>query len=136
MELFVVIDKFDRTGDRVNFPSQSGFDHGPVAYGWLRVSHRELDMDRSTPHQPVLKHQKEAKLKPSEVVPVEIELWPASVLFEAGEKLRVTVLGSDLHAHVAWEHTISANRGEHVIHTGGDFDSHLLVPVIPSIGHD
>jgi hypothetical protein len=24
------------------------------------------------------------------------------------------------------------NRGEHVIHTGGRFDSHLLVPVIPS----
>ena len=133
MDLFVVFDKFDRTGDRVPFPSQSGFDHGPVAYGWLRVSHRELDEERSTPHQPVLKHQKEIKLSPGEIVPVEVELWPASVLFEPGETLRVTVLGSDLHAHEAWKHTAvrSANRGTHVIHTGGRFDSHVLVPVIP-----
>ena len=134
MDLFVVLDKFDRTGDRVPFPSQSGFDHGPVAYGWLRVSHRELDDERSTPHQPVLKHRREIKLKPGEIAPVEVEIWPASVSFEAGETLRVTVLGSDLHAHVAWEHTAtqSANRGMHVIHTGGEFDSHLLVPVIPA----
>jgi predicted acyl esterase len=62
MDLYVVIDKYDRTGDRVPFPSQSGYDHGPVAFGWLRVSHRELDENRSMPHQPVLKHQREIKL--------------------------------------------------------------------------
>jgi hypothetical protein len=134
MDLYVVIDKIDRTGDRVPFPSQSAFDHGPVAYGWLRVSHRELDEERSTPYQPVLKHQKEIKLKAGEIVPVEIELWAASILFEAGETLRVTVLGSDLHAHEAWRHdgVRTVNRGRHVIHTGGAYDSHLLVPVIPA----
>jgi predicted acyl esterase len=135
MDLFVVIDKFDRTGDRVPFPSQSGYDHGPVAYGWLRASHRELDEERSTAHQPVLKHQKEIKLNAGEVVPVEIELWPASVLFEQGETLRVTVIGSDLHAQEAWKHdgVRSVNRGVHVIHTGGKYDSHLLVPIIPAV---
>jgi predicted acyl esterase len=134
MDLFVVIDKFDRTGDRVPFPSQSGYDHGPVAYGWLRVSHRELDEERSTAHQPVLKHRREIKLSAGEVVPVEVELWPASVSFEAGETLRVTVIGSDLHAHEAWKHdgVRTVNRGAHVIHTGGKYDSHLLVPVIPA----
>jgi hypothetical protein len=133
MDLFVVIDKFDRTGDRVPFPSQSGYDHGPVAYGWLRASHRELDEERSTAYQPVLKHLREIKLTAGEVVPVEIELWPASVLFEAGETLRLTVTGSDLHAHEAWKHdgARTVNRGAHVIHTGGKYDSHLLVPVIP-----
>ncbi|KQW56370.1 hypothetical protein ASC92_15680 [Variovorax sp. Root411] len=132
MDLYVVLDKFDRTGDRVPFPSQSGFDHGPVAYGWLRVSHRELDNERSTPHQPVLRHQRELKLQAGEIVPVEIEIWPFSVQFEPGETLRVTVLGSDLHAHEAWKHNAvrSVNRGMHLIHTGGKYDSHLLVPVI------
>ena len=65
---------------------------------------------------------------------VEIEILPASVLFEAGETLRVTVIGSDLHAHEAWRHdgVRTVNRGTHVIHTGGTYDSHLLVPVIPA----
>ncbi len=134
MDLYVVIDKFDRTGDRVPFPSQTAYDHGPVAYGWLRVSHRELDEQRSTPHQPVLLHRRESKLAPAEIVPVEIEFWATSVLFERGETLRVTVIGSDLHAHEAWKHdnARTVNRGEHVIHTGGKYDSHLLVPVIPA----
>ncbi|KQW54282.1 CocE/NonD family hydrolase [Variovorax sp. Root411] len=133
MDLYVVMDKIDRSGDRVPLPSQSAYDLGPVAYGWLRVSHRELDETRSTPYQPVLRHRKEIKLKAGEIVPVEIELWASSVLFEAGEALRVTVIGSDLHAHEAWEHNgeRTVNRGEHVIHTGGTYDSHLLVPAIP-----
>jgi putative CocE/NonD family hydrolase len=134
MDLYVVIDKFDRTGDRVPFPSQSAYDHGPVAYGWLRVSHRELDEQRSTPYQPVLLHRREIKLAPAEIVPVEIEFWATSILFERGETLRVTVIGSDLHAHEAWKHdnVRTVNRGEHVIHTGGKYDSHLLVPIIPA----
>jgi predicted acyl esterase len=82
----------------------------------------------------VLKHRREIKLSAGEVVPVEVELWPASVSFEAGETLRVTVIGSDLHAHEAWKHdgVRTVNRGAHVIHTGGKYDSHLLVPVIPA----
>lgn len=134
MDLYVVLDKFDRSGDRVALPSQSAYDEGPVAYGWLRVSHRELDEARSTPHQPVLRHARELKLNAGQIVPVEIELWASSMLFEAGERLRVTVLGSDLHAQEAWKHNgvASANRGTHVIHSGGRYDSHLLVPVIPA----
>jgi len=133
MDLFVVIDKIDRTGDRVPFPSQTAFDYGPVAYGWLRVSHRELDDAQSTRYQPVLKHQSELKLKAGDIVPVEVEIWATSILFEPGEKLRLTVLGSDLHAHPWWEHddAPTVNRGEHVLYTGGKYDSHLLVPVIP-----
>lgn len=134
MDIYVVIDKIDRSGNRVPLPSQSAYDLGPIAYGWLRVSHRELDEQRSTPSQPVLLHRREVKLTEDEIVPVEIELWPASILFEAGESLRVTVIGSDLHAQEAWEHdgVRTVNRGMHIIHTGGAYDSHLLVPVIPA----
>lgn len=133
MDLYVVLDKYDRSGHRVPFPSQSAYDSGPVAYGWLKVSHRELDDERSTPQQPVLKHQRARKLSAGEIVPVEIELWAFSTLFEAGERLRVTVIGSDLHAHETWLHDAapSPNRGTHILHTGGRYDSHLLVPVIP-----
>jgi predicted acyl esterase len=132
MDLFVLIDKIDRTGDRVPFPMQTMMDNGPAAYGWLRVSHRELDEQRSTPYQPFLKHQREIKLKPGEIVSVEIEIWPSSTLFERGEKLRLLVQGRDCDASLLWvKHPDTVNGGKHLIYTGGEYDSHLLVPVVP-----
>jgi predicted acyl esterase len=136
MDLFVAIHKIDRSGKTVPFAFCWIHDDGPVALGWLRVSHRELDEGRSTPYQPYHKHQREIKLKPGEIVPVEIEIWPASTLFERGEKLRVVVQGSDIGMYpgqiATYAHMAYVNRGEHVIYTGGKYDSHLLVPVIPS----
>ena len=136
MDLFVAIEKIDRAGYLVPFPFFGNHDDGPVGLGWLRVSHRELDKKKSTPYQPVLKHQREIKLKRGEIVPVEIEIWPSCTLFEKGEKLRVLVQGSDIY-YYPYErhtntHTATVNKGEHVIYTGGKYDSHLLVPVIPA----
>jgi len=135
MDLFVAVQKVDRTGAVVPFPYFSNHEDGPVALGWLRVSHRELDEDRSYPHQPVLKHQRELKLKPGEVVPVEIEIWPSGTRFEAGETLRLVVQGTDVYTYPEEMNTIahadSVNRGEHRLYAGGKFDAHLLVPVVP-----
>lgn len=135
MDLFVAIEKIDRTGDLVPFQYFGNHEDGPVALGWLRVSHRELDAVKSTLYQPFHKHERELKLKADETVPVEIEILPSSTLFEKGERLRVVVQGSDIYSYPAeyhsQEHTNTANRGEHIIYTGADCDSHLLVPVIP-----
>jgi putative CocE/NonD family hydrolase len=136
MDLFVAIEKIDRSGDIVPFQFFGNHEDGPVALGWLRVSHRELDEEKSTPYQPVHKHQREIKLKAGEIVPIEIEIWPSSTLFERGEKLRILVQGSDIYWYPEATHTngheLTVNKGEHVIYTGGKYDSHLLVPVIPA----
>ena len=52
MDLFVALEKIDRSGYLVPFPFFGNHDDGPVALGWLRVSHRELDRQKSTPYQP------------------------------------------------------------------------------------
>ena len=62
-----------------------------VASGILRVSFRELDTERSTPANPVLAMRREMRLKPGEVVPVDIALSPLAMLFHPGEALVVTV---------------------------------------------
>jgi predicted acyl esterase len=136
MDLFVAIEKIDRAGYIIPFPFFGNHDDGPVALGWLRVSHRELDEEKSTPYQPIHRHRKELKLKTGEIVPVEIEIWPSSTLFDRGEKLRVVVQGSDIYTfpqerHTN-QHTNTVNRGKHIIHAGGKYDSHLLIPVIPA----
>jgi len=101
--------------------------------GRLRASHRELDEARSTPHRPAYSHRNLQNLEPGEVVPVEIELWPHGMIWEAGEQIRVTVSGFNTRPEIMWRTPPGElfNRGEMVLHTGGKFDSHLLIPFIP-----
>lgn len=131
MDLFVAIRKYDASGEEITFYAKASYTKGPVALGWLRVSQRELDPDRSTPAQPVLAHERSLPLSSGEIVPVEIEILPSGTRFMPGETLEVSVQGRDQMDHMALAHKTTVNAGQHVIHTGGDYDSHLLVPVIP-----
>jgi predicted acyl esterase len=135
MDLFVAIQKLDRDGEVVPLSYFNALEDGPVALGWLRVSHRELDPERTTPEQPWLLHQRELRLTPGEVVPVEVEIWPSSMVFHQGEMLRLIVQGNDVYRYpepvVSMAHTATRNAGAHVLHTGGRYDAHLLVPVVP-----
>ncbi|MGD0956705.1 MAG: CocE/NonD family hydrolase [Candidatus Acidiferrales bacterium] len=137
MDIFVGVYKFDSKGKFVPFAYYSFFDDGPVALGWLRASHRELDKKKSTEFQPVHAHQRELKLNKGEVVPLEIEIWPSGTRFKTGEKLRLIVQGTELQKYskivdpIYFRHEETVNSGRHVIHTGGRYDSYLLVPVIP-----
>ncbi|MEL7548152.1 MAG: CocE/NonD family hydrolase [Pseudomonadota bacterium] len=132
MDLFIAIKKYNAEGEEVTFYGKAGYTKTPVALGWLRVSQRELDLERSTPLQPYLLHERSVKLKRGEVVPVQIEILPSSTLFRAGETLEVGVQGHDHFEHHALAHDKTVNKGAHIIHMGGDYDSHLLVPVIPA----
>lgn len=135
MDLFVAIQKIDRDGSEVPFVFYAMLENGPVALGWLRVSHWELDAARSRPEQPFHPHTREWLLRPGERVAAQIEIWPSSTRFEAGQRLRVLVQGRDTQTSAApnspfLRHESLRNEGLHVIHTGGSYDSHLLLPVI------
>jgi putative CocE/NonD family hydrolase len=138
MDVFVGLHKVDRDGNVVPFAYYAQFDDGPVALGWLRASHRELDPMKSTDFQPVHPHTREQKIRPGDIVPLDIEIWPSGTRFEAGESLRLIVQGDDLNrystliAPVYFRHTTSSvNKGRHMIYAGGKYESYLLVPVIP-----
>ena len=136
MDLFVALQKLDRDGREVGFTFYAFYEDGPVALGWQRVSHRALDAARSTPERPVHLHTFEDKLRPGECVAVDVELWPFSVSFEAGETLRLVVAGSDICRKEEGVmlpfplHEDTRNRGKHVIRSGGRFDSKLLLPFV------
>jgi predicted acyl esterase len=137
MDLFVALQKLDAAGAIVPFTFYATSEEGPVALGWLRASHRALDEARSTPWQPVHLHTAEEPLTPGVAVPLEIEIWPSSTLFRAGETLRLIVQGADIYTELPqpgpamMRHEETRNRGRHVLYTGGANDSHLLLPVIP-----
>lgn len=131
MDLFVAVRKLGRDGAPIEFPYANVLERGPVALGWLRVSHRELDEARSTENRPWHTHAREEPLAPGEVVPVDVEIWPSGTRFEAGEALELRIMGSDPYPGAAlWRHVDTRDRGVHVVHTGGDRHSHLVLPVL------
>jgi predicted acyl esterase len=136
LDVFVALQKLDRYGDLVGFPYYAVFSEGPVALGWIRASQRELDEQQSTPHQPVLAHRRELRPQPGEIVPLDIEILPSGTRFGPGETLRLVIQGRDIYRQprplVQAFHDDSVNRGPHLIHTGGRFDSHLLLPHAPA----
>lgn len=134
LDLFIYVQKLDHKGEFL--PSYVMGHVHPGAQGWLRVSHRELDTARSTPSEPVLERRRTQMLRPKEIVPVEIAIWPTSMLWHPNQQLRVVVSGHliDTRGPDWWEGFTydSLTRGTCIIHTGGKYDSHLLVPRIPT----
>jgi predicted acyl esterase len=135
MDLFVSVQKLDTEGGEVPFPFWAHFDNGPVALGWLRASHRELDTDRSTDWLPVHRHLRQLPLVPGEPVRLDIEIWPSGTAFVAGEGLRLVVQGRDIYRYpvgtMSDRHEPTINRGTHRLFGGGDLASYLQVPVAP-----
>lgn len=135
-DLFVGLTKLDKDDKVVPFTYSQVFDDGPAAVGWLRVSQRELDPELSSPERPVLTHARHQWLTSYEPVSVNIEIWPTNIVFEPGESLRLIVKGTQISHHAGNPLEITYgplnNAGPHIIHTGGRFDSHLLVPIIPN----
>jgi uncharacterized protein len=129
MDLFVNIQKLDTTGKWLPV-SVLGEPH-PGAWGKLRVSHRALDAEKSTDFQPVQAHLKEEKLKAGEIVPVDIEIVPTSRFWHKGQSLRIQIAGRYIREGwfepLTWE---TNNKGTHVIHSGGKYESYLQIPSI------
>ena len=133
-DLFVLVRKIDAQGQEVPFLGYQGFARDVVAKGWLRASHRELDPGRSRPGRPWHTHRTVEKLGPGEVVAVDVEVQASSTFFEAGSTLRLEVRGSDGARYPGLRHPRTVNRGPHVLHTGGEHDATLLVPVVGPAG--
>ena len=130
LDLFVAVRKFDREGREVHFYGKDGIRDGVVALGWLRVSQRHLDAERSRPWRPFLSHDRSEPVRPGEVVPVEIEILPSSTLFEAGESLRLVVGGREILEQLRFGHDATVSRGRFALHAGGATPSHFLIPFV------
>ena len=151
-DLFVVLRVFTPDLREVTF--MGAIDpHTPIAQGWLRASHRKLDPVLSTEYRPYHTHDERQLLRKNESVPVEIELWPTSIVVPAGHRVALSVRGRDYE----WQKTTGAklsnfknellgcgpflhndprNRppsvfgGRTTLHL--DENSYVLLPVIPA----
>jgi uncharacterized protein len=93
-DLFLVFRVFTPDLREVTF--QGAIDpHTPIAQGWLRASHRKLDVKLSTEYRPYHTHDEKQPLKPGEAVRLDVELWPTSIVVPAGYRVALSVRGKD-----------------------------------------
>ncbi len=145
MDLFVLVQKLDAYGtplQQFTVPNQSAVnhdltDHGATILrykgsdGRLRVSARYLDEALSTDEIPVHSFDRVERLSPGEIAEIEIELLPIGLVFHPGEQLRFVISSRNLLGTMmpGIEEYVGANRGQHVIHTGGAHPSYLQLPI-------
>ena len=133
MDLFPWVIKLDKDGNYVPIRVMGAPFRG--AWGFLRCSHRDLDPKYASDFQPVHSHEKEERMQPGEIVPVDVEMYPHSRFWHKGEKIQIVIAGRFIKTE--WFHDTDMNHktdngdGMHVIHTGGQYDSYLQIPVVP-----
>lgn len=145
MELFVLVQKLNAQGTiltQFTVPNRTAMiqdltERGASvlrykgAPGQLRVSMRHLDEARSTGDVPEHTFDRVEKLKPGEIVDVEIDLFPVGLVFYPGEQLRLVISAQRPQGPMmpGVRDYVPQNSGQHVIHTGGPRASYLQLPV-------
>jgi predicted acyl esterase len=152
-DLFVVLRAF--APDLKEAVFQGAIDpHTPIGQGWLRASHRKLDKKLSTPWRPYHTHDRHQPLKRGEVVELDIEIWPTSIVVPAGCRIGATIRGKDYEYPGAsggrlsnfknelkgcgpFLHDDERDRppdifgGTTTLHFGRNRQAYLLLPIIP-----
>jgi len=148
-DIFITVRLLNTLGEEVVF--YGALDpHTPIAQGWLRASHRALELNRTTPHRPFHPHDRSEPLTPGDVYELDIEVLPTSIIIPAGYRLLVDISGSDYtYPGEATTQTMIAVTmtgcgpfihpdrdapeycGDVTVHTGGSTPSRLIFPVIP-----
>jgi len=153
-DFFLVVRVFDPRGKELTFMGSTD-PNTPIANGWLRASHRRLDPKRSKPWQPYHLHDRAEPLTPGDVYECDVEILPTSIVMPAGWRLALSVRGKDYEYegelsefgktfHYGTKGTggmthddpdsrpkaIFDNRV--TIHSGGDRQSWVMLPIIPS----
>lgn len=105
--------------------------------GYLRASHSiSRDPTRSSDdgQEVFYSHDRREPVQPGKIVPLEITLWPTGMVFEEGEGLLLRVAGHEMNfpefEGLRITEPQDENIGFHTIHTGGSYDSHLILPFI------
>lgn len=126
----------------------------PITQGWLRASHRKLDVTKSKPYQPIHAHDELLPVEAGETYELDVELWPTSFVYPKGYQLVLTISGSDFTHGLPGPHPLLYGKpqmgssvflhddpldrsekrfsGTTTVLSGGETGSYLLLPIIPS----
>src|SRR6185503_17879062 len=153
-DLFLIVRVFDPAGKELTFMGSTD-PNTPIANGWLRASHRRLDLKKSKPYRPYHPHDRAEPLTPGVVYECEVEIVTSCIVVPAGWRVALTVRGKDYEYEGelsefgkkfhygtrgtgGMTHNEPNNRpadvfgGRVTLHSGGGHESYLLLPIIPA----
>lgn len=148
MDVGVMIRKIDSAGkllEHLNYPCPVPTEQVPnvnVAktlgpQGFLRASHRisrDDSRSRGDGQELFYTHDRREPIKPGTIVELQITLWPIGMVFAPGEGIVLSVSGHDMiYPEVDFlrlQEPDDENVGTHNIHTGGQYESRLILPII------
>ena len=139
MDIYVSVRAVNEDGREVDYTSFATMGFGnrptPLMKGWLKVSHRTLDLERSTEYSPKHTHRKAdyAPLARGELVQVEIELIPNMGLIRKGQRIRVDIQPYDGVAH-GMHHAYDPSYHDgatNTVYTGPGHVTYVQLPVLP-----
>jgi predicted acyl esterase len=144
-DLFLTLRGFHPDGKEIAFRG-AGDPRMPLSQGWLRASHRKLDLSKSKPYRPYHSHDQLEKLEPRNIYELDVEIWPTCVVLPSGSRIAITVAGHDF----TWPGTKGVGKwsgpflhndhldrppsefqGKTGIHSGTDRLPFVLLPIIP-----
>jgi predicted acyl esterase len=146
MDVWVVIRKLDKHKKpllHVNFPTSTPLEKipklNPVLHqgptGCIRASHREIaESDEVGSGEFFHPHCREQPVPRGERVKLQFHTWPIGMKFEAGEYLQLCVGGKDFCFVESEVLPVEKNhnKGSHTIHSGGQYDSLVKLPILQS----
>lgn len=148
MDVTVHLRKIDANGqklDHLNYPCPAPIEEvgntnvaktlGPE--GFLRASHaisRDDSRTRGNGQEVFYSHDRRERVPPGTKIRLEITLWPMGMVFDKDEGLMLRISGREMiypeFEAIKPVEPEDENEGDHVVYTGGRFDSCLIVPVI------
>lgn len=131
-DFFVYVRKADSDGNAYGIEIAPG-NEVLGALGRLRATCRTLDEDKSTPLAPFPALENPTPVPFGRPFAVDIAIWPMGMVWHPGERLQVFLAGRSVSDHFPGDQA-TINAGAIMIHTGGQYDSHLLVPVATDHG--
>lgn len=154
-DIFAVLRVLRPDGSEVAFHG-SNDPRTPIGLGWLRASHRKLDLARTLPYRPYHTHDEVQELVPGEPVELDIEIWPTSIVVPPGYRIGFSIRGRDYEYPGPDLNAVGASYGAakgvgpfthadpddrppeifeaaNTLHFSADRQPYVLLPVIPAV---
>ena len=150
-DLFLTLRAFGDDGNEILFEGAND-PKTPMSQGWLRASHRALDVVQSKPWAPFHPHKVAEPIIPGQIYELDIEIWATCLVLPAGYRLALTVKGCDFdhglepvemggrimkgsgpfrHEHPE-DRPAAIFENQVTLYTGDQYPSSILLPIIPA----
>jgi hypothetical protein len=104
-----------------------------IQRGFLRASHRALDPKKTSPHEPIHRHDKAEDLEPGKIYEVKFSLFPVGHTVRRGHSLELAIMAPPAIPSPSWGFAPVMLPGVNTVQHSREYLSILELPVVPNL---